>query len=160
MRLKWGFIIAATAALPAVAMAQGGQQGQYGQSQAGQDTTQMNRQMSDTTAKKHHRKHHRAASTGEVSSDTTKNQSQSGVVNQQGQSTLGRNIKKTTPTEGQPVTSKGDTLRRATDTTGTPAGANPHMQSDSSHNMNPQMRMSDSSGAKNPSTSDSTKPQR
>lgn len=50
-------------------------------------------------------------------SDTTSgkasaaNQTQSGVTNAKtGKSTLGAGVKKTEPTQGQPVTSKGDTL--------------------------------------------------
>jgi hypothetical protein len=39
------------------------------------------------------------------------NQTQSGVTNAKtGKSTLGPGVKKTEPTQGQPVTSKGDTL--------------------------------------------------
>lgn len=42
-----------------------------------------------------------------------KNQTQSGVTNTKtGTSTLGPGVKKTEPTQGQPVTSKGDTLVR------------------------------------------------
>lgn len=45
-------------------------------------------------------------------------QTQSGVTNAKtGHSTLGPNIKKTSPTQGQAVTSKGDTLRKGGDTT-------------------------------------------
>ena len=46
-------------------------------------------------------------------------ESQSGVTNTKtGKSTLGPKIKKTKPTQGQPVTSKGDTLEQGGDTAG------------------------------------------
>jgi hypothetical protein len=41
------------------------------------------------------------------------NQTQSGVVNKRGASTLGSDVKKTRPDQGQPVTSKGDTVTKA-----------------------------------------------
>jgi hypothetical protein len=43
---------------------------------------------------------------------SAKNQSQSGVTDSSGTSTLGTNVKKTSPTSGASVTAKGDTLRR------------------------------------------------
>jgi hypothetical protein len=51
----------------------------------------------------------------DTTTDTTRssaaNQTQSGVTNAKtGTSTLGPGVKKTDPTQGQPVTSKGDTL--------------------------------------------------
>ena len=53
----------------------------------------------------------------DTTTDTTRpsaaNQTQSGVTNAKtGKSTLGPGVKKTDPTQGQPVTSKGDTLVR------------------------------------------------
>lgn len=66
--------------------------------------------MTDSTHKAKHHKHHKMTSNGSVA-DSTTNQSQSGVVDSSGKSTLGSKIKKTTPTSGQPVTAKGDTLR-------------------------------------------------
>jgi hypothetical protein len=55
----------------------------------------------------------------DTTTDTTrtagaaKNQTQSGVTNAKtGKSTLGPGVKKTDPTQGQAVTSKGDTLVR------------------------------------------------
>jgi hypothetical protein len=59
-------------------------------------------------------------STGEVSgsaSDSMQNQTQSGVEDSSGASTLGPNVKKVRPTQGAAVTSKGDTLRQGGDTT-------------------------------------------
>ena len=53
--------------------------------------------------------------------DSAKNQSQSGVVDSSGKSTLGPKIKKMTPTQGQPVMAKGDTLRK--DSVGAPMPA-------------------------------------
>jgi len=41
-----------------------------------------------------------------------RNQSQSGVTDSSGRSTLGPNVKKTSPTSGAPVTAKGDTLKK------------------------------------------------
>jgi hypothetical protein len=43
--------------------------------------------------------------------DTAQNQTQSGVTDSSGKSTLGPNVKKTEPTQGQAVTSKGDTIK-------------------------------------------------
>ena len=43
---------------------------------------------------------------------SARNQSQSGVTDSSGQSTLGTNMKKTSPTSGAPVTAKGDTLKK------------------------------------------------
>jgi hypothetical protein len=77
---------------------------------AKRDTTQG---VSDTTLRTE-------TSTGEVSgatSDTMQNQTQSGVVDSSGASTLGPDVKKVRPTQGAAVTSKGDTLRKGGDTT-------------------------------------------
>ncbi len=71
------------------------------------------------THKAKHHKHHKMTSNGSVA-DSTTNQSQSGVVDSSGKSTLGPKIKKTTPTQGQPVTSKGDTLRKDSARMGAP----------------------------------------
>ena len=63
----------------------------------------------------------------EARSDTTTDQTQSGVTDSSGQSTLGKDAQKTRPDQGQPVTSKGDTInpgvdsasvRQGTDTSG------------------------------------------
>ena len=56
-----------------------------------------------------------------TSGDTAQNQTQSGMTNtKKGKSTLGPKVKKTTPTSGAPVTSKGDTLRSGGDTSSRP----------------------------------------
>ena len=66
--------------------------------------------------------------TGEVApSDSAQNQTQSGVVDSTGQSTLGPKVEKTSPTQGAPVTSKGDTLKQGGDT----VQASPQPPSDS-----------------------------
>ncbi|HMA03796.1 MAG: hypothetical protein ACM34L_08465 [Gemmatimonas sp.] len=44
---------------------------------------------------------------------SAKNQSQSGVTDSSGTSTLGKNMKKTSPTSGAAVTAKGDTLKKS-----------------------------------------------
>jgi hypothetical protein len=61
-----------------------------------------------------------AAATGGTGSDSAKgNQTKSGVTNTQtGKSTLGKGVTKTRPDQGQPVTSKGDTVSSGPDTTG------------------------------------------
>jgi hypothetical protein len=51
-----------------------------------------------------------------TSSDTAKNQSQSGVTKKSGTSTLGPKVTKTRPDQNQPVTSKGDTVSNSADT--------------------------------------------
>jgi hypothetical protein len=55
---------------------------------------------------------------GAMSSDSSavKNQSQSGMTDSSGKSTLGPNTNQMSPTSGSPVTAKGDTLKKA-DTT-------------------------------------------
>ena len=70
------------------------------------DSTQ---QMTDSTIHAKHHKNKKMTSNGSVSSTT--NQSQSGMTDSSGKSTLGSKMKKVTPTQGQPVTAKGDTLR-------------------------------------------------
>jgi hypothetical protein len=61
-----------------------------------------------------------AAATGGTGSDSARgNQTKSGVTNTQtGKSTLGKDVTKTRPDQGQPVTSKGDTVSSGPDTTG------------------------------------------
>jgi len=56
-----------------------------------------------------------AAATAAARSDTTTDQTQSGMTDSTGQSTLGKNVQKTRPDQGQPVTSKGDTLSPGVD---------------------------------------------
>ncbi len=53
---------------------------------------------------------------GGTSSDSTKNQSQSGVTSDSGKSTLGPKVTKTRPDQNKPVTSKGDTVSNSGDT--------------------------------------------
>ena len=48
-------------------------------------------------------------------SDTTTDQTQSGVTDSSGESTLGKDVEKTRPDQGEPVTSKGDTLNPGVD---------------------------------------------
>jgi hypothetical protein len=47
--------------------------------------------------------------------DSATNQSQSGVTDSSGTSTLGKGVEKTRPDQGQPVTSKGDTVNAGVD---------------------------------------------
>ena len=58
-------------------------------------------------------------STAAVRSDSTRNQTESGVTDSSGQSTLGKGVEKTRPDQGQPVTSKGDTLNKSMDSSRT-----------------------------------------
>lgn len=51
---------------------------------------------------------------GDTSASGVQNQSQSGVTNSNGSSTLGPNVTKTSPTQGAAVTAKGDTLKKKT----------------------------------------------
>jgi hypothetical protein len=54
---------------------------------------------------------------GAMSSDSaSKNQSQSGMTDSSGKSTLGPDANQTSPTSGSPVTAKGDTLKKADST--------------------------------------------
>ena len=55
-----------------------------------------------------------------VSVDTAHNQTESGVTDSSGQSTLGNGVEKTRPDQGQPVTSKGDTINAGVDSSKTP----------------------------------------
>ena len=48
------------------------------------------------------------------------NQTESGVTDSSGQSTLGEGVEQTRPDQNQPVTSKGDTIRTAIDSSTTP----------------------------------------
>jgi hypothetical protein len=63
-----------------------------------------------------------ADTTKSRSSDSAKaNQTKSGVTNTKtGKSTLGPGVKKARPDQGQPVTSKGDTLKRGDSTSTSP----------------------------------------
>ena len=51
--------------------------------------------------------------------DSTTNQTESGVTDSTGESTLGKGVEKTRPDQGQPVTSKGDTINQGVDSTST-----------------------------------------
>jgi hypothetical protein len=82
-----------------------------------------------------------------VASDSVPNQSQSGVTDSSGQSTLGPGVEKTRPDQGQPVTSKGDTINPGVDSAA--AGS---MSSDSSGMNNSTM----DSSSTNSSTTDSS----
>jgi hypothetical protein len=50
-----------------------------------------------------------------ASVDTAKDQTQSGVTDSSGRSTLGKGVEQTRPDQGQPVTSKGDTINPGVD---------------------------------------------
>ena len=54
-------------------------------------------------------------STAAARADTARDQTQSGVIDSSGQSTLGKDVEKTRPDQGQPVTSKGDTINVGVD---------------------------------------------
>jgi hypothetical protein len=59
--------------------------------------------------------------TGTAISDSAKvNQTESGMTDSTGQSTLGPGAEKTRPDQGQPVTSKGDTVNAGVDSATTP----------------------------------------
>jgi hypothetical protein len=51
--------------------------------------------------------------------DSSTNQTESGVTDSSGQSTLGTGVERTRPDQGQPVTSKGDTINSGIDSTTT-----------------------------------------
>ncbi|HEU4643611.1 MAG TPA: hypothetical protein VFS44_14235 [Gemmatimonadaceae bacterium] len=94
----------------------------------------------------------RDTSTGEIApdslrdstSDSTRNQTQSGVIDSAGASTLGPQVTKTKPTQGAAVTSKGDTLKQGGDSTARATVAHPRYDSASTWR--------DSSGATRDST--------
>ena len=125
--MRWQLTFAiALAALPAVALAQQGQAA--GDSVSTQDTSGRVTQQVET-----------GVSAGEVStdsthrmkSDTTTNQTESGVVNKKGKSTLGPNIKKVKPTQGRHLKepykkgarAKSDTTQGLSDTTAAPSAS-------------------------------------
>jgi hypothetical protein len=54
---------------------------------------------------------------------TVSDQTQSGVTDSSGQSTLGKGVEKTRPDQGQPVTSKGDTINQGVDSATARQGA-------------------------------------
>ena len=51
--------------------------------------------------------------------DSTTNQTESGITDSTGQSTLGKGVEQTRPDQGQPVTAKGDTLNPGVDSAST-----------------------------------------
>ena len=55
-----------------------------------------------------------------ISDSAAGNQTESGVTDSSGQSTLGPKVGETRPDQGEPVTSKGDTIRTGVDSTTTP----------------------------------------
>ena len=55
-----------------------------------------------------------------VSDSAGANQTESGVTDSSGQSTLGSGVEQTRPDQGQPVTAKGDTVSPAVDSSTTP----------------------------------------
>jgi hypothetical protein len=59
-------------------------------------------------------------STAAMRADSTTNQTESGMTDSTGQSTLGKGAERTRPDQGQPVTSKGDTINKGVDSSGTP----------------------------------------
>jgi len=142
--MRWPLTVAiALAALPAIVAAQQeqrpqsqteqptyNQQGQMGDSLTPQDTSRAATQQVDTTVSAGEVVG--GDSIGRVGCDTTTNQSQSGVVNDSGKSTLGPNVKKVKPTHGAAVTSKGDTLRKGGDTTSGAGGGRSSSDSTSS----------------------------
>ena len=83
------------------------------------DTSSMSHGMSSDTARADAGMHdmNRSSST---STDSAKgNQTKSGVTNTKtGKSTMGKGVTKTRPDQGQPVTSKGDTVSSGPDSTG------------------------------------------
>ena len=50
-----------------------------------------------------------------ATADSASNQTESGVTDSSGRSTLGNGVEKTRPDQGQPVTAKGDTLNSSVD---------------------------------------------
>jgi hypothetical protein len=79
--------------------------------------TGMTGSMNSDTARTGSRMHNDTAATGQSGATGTKpNQNQSGVTDTRtGKSTLGKGVSKTRPDQGQPVTSKGDTIRSGGD---------------------------------------------
>ena len=77
-----------------------------------------------------------AARDSTAMSDSAKaNQTKSGVTDSSGTSTLGPGATKTRPDQGQPVTSKGDTINPGVDSSSNMnADSSSHMHADSSSN--------------------------
>jgi len=62
----------------------------------------------------------RDTSAARISDSAKVNQTESGMTDSSGQSTLGSGVEQTRPDQGQPVTAKGDTLNTAMDSSTTP----------------------------------------
>ena len=69
------------------------------------------------TAPGGNRMHPDSSGAGAGRAANERNQTESGVTDSSGQSTLGENAAKTRPDQGQPVTSKGDTINAGVDST-------------------------------------------
>jgi hypothetical protein len=84
------------------------------------DTSATTQGMSSDTAHADAGMHGRMNAGASSSSDSAKgNQTKSGVTNTKtGKSTLGKGVTRTRPDQGQPVTSKGDTVSSGPDSTG------------------------------------------
>jgi len=50
-----------------------------------------------------------------ATTDSVANQTEAGVIDSSGTSTLGKGVEKTRPDQGQPVTAKGDTVNPSVD---------------------------------------------
>src|SRR5215213_6641390 len=74
----------------------------------------------------------RDTTTSGVSDSANARQDQSGVTDSSGQSTLGKDVTKTRPDQGQPVTSKGDTINPGVDSATTQQAPSSNQQSDTS----------------------------
>jgi hypothetical protein len=57
----------------------------------------------------------RDSATAGISDSAKTNQTKSGVTDSSGKSTMGPGVTRTRPDQGQPVTSKGDTINKAVD---------------------------------------------
>jgi hypothetical protein len=62
----------------------------------------------------------RDTSTAVMSDSAQANQTEAGMTDSSGQSTLGPGAEKTRPDQGQPVTSKGDTINPGVDSSAAP----------------------------------------
>ena len=62
----------------------------------------------------------RDTSAARISDSAKVNQTESGMTDSSGQSTLGSGVEQTRPDQGQPVTAKGDTLKTGVDSSTTP----------------------------------------
>ena len=61
----------------------------------------------------------RDTSSGRITDSAQTNQTESGMTDSSGQSTLGTEAEKTRPDQGQPVTAKGDTVNPSVDSSTT-----------------------------------------